>query len=779
MAIAHVAKGATQKFDAGTGSASIPLPTGHASGHVLFLFVASDDNTTCTSIPTGWTKLLEQAPGLTGRFLVYARLEVFYRIDTGALGAGVTITTSTSAWPTGNGSVIAWSEAWSGADTSAPIETWQVTNTTSNSAAQDHPQLTTSTAGCWLITLRTSDNSTTRTFTNSVGTDTERMDDAFDGVHAVLYDSNTALAAGLQTVRTTTASGTVQGGSTLVSIAIKPPAAAGSTFAGADVAEATGTAYNPSVATVGGTWGLCTTNAPVYAFEVDWNGDGTYSPVTSDTLSDIVSGYGRDQERQLNPSSVGTAAFDVINVDRDYSPENIGSPLYGDLDPARQARFKVTWGGVVYPLFRGRIDDYDVKADRTDRRVSFTFQDGLGDLQGRKISTGVYFSQRTGSLINTILDLVGWTGGRDIDPGATVVAYWWEEEATALDAVQKLVRSEGPPSVVYVDPAGTFVFRDRHHRLLHSQSTDVQGTFAAGEFACDAPAVTGLSYTKPFVYTNGWRDIINTVTFDVAVRAPDAVRTDVWTSESSISLGIGQSETVSISTSDPFLDAVTPALNTDFTTSGIGLVQVTLSRTAGQSADITLLAVGGSVVVSGLKLRARSIPVQRSIKVSQTDSGSVTRHGERSYPSDAPWAGVQDAQAIANMILLHYAERRPTVQLRLTASDPEHLAHILQRRISDRIHIRNDEIGLDADFFVEKIAHTIRRVNQANRPPVHAVVLGCEKDLQRTTNPFTFDLQGAGFDDGVFDPISADNPATVFVFDGAVNGRFDYGNFGT
>jgi hypothetical protein len=218
---------------------------------------------------------------------------------------------------------------------------------------------------------------------------------------------------------------------------------------------------------------------------------------------------------------------------------------------------------------------------------------------------------------------------------------------------------------------------------------------------------------------------------------------------------------------------------TDFTSTGAGVVNVTLNRTSGQSVQITLIAVGGSVVITGLQLRARPIPVLRTVKVQRQDTGSISSHGERTYPDTAPWANANDAGAIADMILLHYANRRPTVQLRTTTSDPTHFLQIVNRTISDRVHIINNEMGIDDDFFVERVTHTIQRMNQAGHPPVHSVVLGCERDLNLVQNPFTFDKRGAGFDDGVFDPIQSDDPTTVFIFDDAIQGQFDYGHFGT
>lgn len=504
--------------------------------------------------------------------------------------------------------------------------------------------------------------------------------------------------------------------------------------------------------------------------------------VTGDLVSDITMTYGRDQERQLAPAAVGSAAFSLNNTDRTYSPENTSSPLYGNVDPARTMRGKVVWNGNTYPLFRGRIDDYTVKADYGDRTVDLSFLDGMNDLSGVALSTDVYASMRTGDLVNVILDEAGWTGGRDIDQGATVVKYWWADGTDALSAINDLVKSEGPPSVAYAAPDGTFVFRDRHHRMLRQASRTAQATFHAGALGeCTAQGVPqgALSLAKPFAYSHGWRDIVNSVAFTIADRAPTTDVQQVWQDESTYTLAIGQSLDLTVSSSDPFMNAVTPVVGTDITASGAGVLGVLLSRTSGASAKLTLQAIGGTVTVSFVQVRAQLLTVQQTVRVSLSDPGSITRHGERTYPSEAPWAGAQDAQAIANMVLLHYAERRPTVQIRVVSSDPAHLVQVLSRTVSDRVRIVNDELRLDDDFFVERVTHTVQRVGATGRPPVHAVVLGCEKDLDVNVNPFTFDKRGAGFDQGVFDPLQADDASQVFVFDDPVQGRFDTGEFGT
>lgn len=948
MAIGFRAVGTRLKADVTVSGSpqSVSLPAGHTTNDLLIMFVTTDANTNVLTTPSGWTQLFYIANGtsISTPYTPRLRTKCFYRIDNGALGSSVSLDFDTSAWPTGDPSVLAFVVAYTGCDTAGPIESWNFNSTTSTATAQAHPQMTTSVANDWLLTFRACSTDTpVATYTNSVGTDAERVDDSdsIQELSCALYDSNAALTAGLQTQRTTTASRAATYGGLAVSVVIKPAPVAGSTFASPTSAPMTLTAYNATVQAVNGTWDLCG-STPVYSFGIDWNTDGdlvlagsqlnlnpyaatdtsdwtatsatfvrdtttftfntfnltstagasprsesnqrpvvagqsyravgwlripssigttsevninwfdgahgylstsanavTITPgqwtyfdktstapataaygnvvmsmggtpgagkimygyglllvdpstgatvlslgpgddVTDDIISQTTITYGRDQDRQLSPGAVGNAAFSVNNSTRRYSPENASSPLAGNLDPARPMRGEVSWGGNTYPLFTGRIDDYNIKADQGDRTVDFTFLDGLALLQGVKLSTGIYQSMRTGSLVNTILDLVGWTAPRSIDNGATIVNFWWAENTDALTAVQDLVKSEGPPSVAYVAPDGTFVFRDRHHRILRGQSIDSQATFSASALddCTVSPAVTGFHFTKPFTYSHGWRDIINSVAFEVSEREVDSALSVVWSSDSTISLAIGESTEITVS-GEPFMNAVTPVAGTDFTVSGAGTVQVVLDRTSGASAKITLLAIGGSVVVSNLQLRARAIPVQRTIKIVRKDSGSISAHGEKTYPDPAPWANAQDAAAIANMILLHYAQRRPTVQLRVVTSDPAHFIQVLTRTISDRIHITNGEMGLDDDFFVERVTHTITRRNMTGRAPVHTVVLGCEKQLETTANPFRFDVRGAGFDQGVFDPIQADDAATVFIFDHPTQGKFDTGLFGT
>jgi hypothetical protein len=234
------------------------------------------------------------------------------------------------------------------------------------------------------------------------------------------------------------------------------------------------------------------TLADGYTVAVDWNGDGDFDDPNDDVTNDVLARgpvvfqYGRDQARQLSPPMVGSLSMTLCNADRIYSPENTDSPIVDEIAPAAPVKVEVVHDDTLYPLIRGRIDEFEVHPDRDDRSASITALDGLALLRGTTISTELYQAQRTGTLIGVILDHIGWTAPRDLDLGATFVPWWWAEGTDAFTALTELLESEGPPSIAYVAPDGTFTFRDRHHRLLREASIISQATFASRLIgACD------------------------------------------------------------------------------------------------------------------------------------------------------------------------------------------------------------------------------------------------------------------------------------------------------
>lgn len=508
-----------------------------------------------------------------------------------------------------------------------------------------------------------------------------------------------------------------------------------------------------------------------YDVRIDWNDDGDFGDTGEDVSSRTMAQrtpiriqYGRDQARSLAPPQPGTALFELNNESRDYSPANASSPLFGNLETGRETRIQATHDATTYALYRGFLDDYKLLPNNSDRSVQLTAIDGLGQLRGQKISTAVHHSIRTGEAINLILDAAGWPeADRDIDLGASTIRWWWEEETDAFTALVRTVNTEGPPAIITADGDGAIVFRDRHHRLLDSASLTSQATFRG----------TGTEplHSEPMIIDHGWKHIVNAVTFSVDEYAPAMIADVVWTSDRSISVADGETVQIRAESTEPFINAITPEAGTDYILQS-GSIEVTLTRDSGASTLIRIKATGGPAVIDSLQLRAFPLTVARTVQVRAEEPVSIGKYRRRTYdPPPTPWLNANDAVGIADVILAHRATRRPTVQIVIRNANDARLTQMLERDLSDRITIIEDEASLSDEFYIEQIQHFISDAGMA-----HTTTFSCEQVAEQVSNAFTFDVTGQGFDDGVFGEIGFDDPDTMFRFDTAGQG-FDDGLF--
>jgi hypothetical protein len=503
-----------------------------------------------------------------------------------------------------------------------------------------------------------------------------------------------------------------------------------------------------------------------YDFRIDFNNDGDFDDAGENVTSRILGreavtvAYGRDQLRSQSPLAAGQASFLLDNRSRDYSPENASSPLSPNILPARPVRIQKTHQATTYTLFRGFTDDFDVQPYIEDRSVKVTCLDLLARFRDIKISTELHQGIRTGDAVGFILDEMGWPStARDVDAGATVMPWWWEQDADAFEALTRVVNSEGLPALATVDSDGNFVFRDRHHRLIRSASVTSQATFR------DLGAEP--QFSAPLIYDHGWRDIINSVTLSVSERAAVGELENVFESTGTFSISTGETRVLAVESTDPFIGAVAPEVDTDYTVQS-GAVEVSLSRTSGASTTIFIKATSGAVV-AGMRLRAYPVREVTTYQVQAEDSTSISRYGRRSYTQDAPWVGINDAGAIAAILLAYRAERLPIVSFRMVSGfngNPTRMAQMLSRDLSDRITVVDAETGLNDDFFIERIEHTI-----SDAGAVHETVFGCEKVPTQVANVFILGSATRGvLGTNRLGKAGLDDPATVFILGSGVLG---------
>jgi hypothetical protein len=462
--------------------------------------------------------------------------------------------------------------------------------------------------------------------------------------------------------------------------------------------------------------------------------------------------YGRDTARGLSPVAPGETALKLNNRGREYSPDNPGSPIAGYLGPAKPLLIKALYADRSHVMFRGYLDDYEIIPEPSERAVDLSALDLLGSKLGEAtLSTALYPSLQTGQALHVVLDAIGWPAdARDIDTGATTLRYWWEEGTTATEAIQRLMAAEGPPSLVSVDSKGWIVFRDRHHRLLRPQSLEVQATFRASGFE--------PTFSAPMEYDIGWKDLVNSVEVSVDERQAAAEYTPVFETEDVIAVSAGETRTLAIEGQDPFTGALIPVEGVDYVLQG-GDLEVTLSRTSGQSAEVYLKSETGAVV-TGMKVRAFAVSVARTWKVLVEDKASISANGLKSFTSEIPLVNVHDAAAIGAILVGQRSERLPVVTLDVNNGNAARMAQVLGRDLSDRVHVVESETFTDHPFYIEQIEHNVEQIGHS-----HVATFGMERAREQVTPVFTFDDPDAGFDDGLFGLAGFDQPQQVFVLD--------------
>lgn len=465
----------------------------------------------------------------------------------------------------------------------------------------------------------------------------------------------------------------------------------------------------------------------------------------------IVIQYGRDQARSLTAIAPGETQIEVDNQSRDYSPNNTGSPVYGYLAPGKEINISAEFNGRGYRLFRGFLYDYDIFPGPYQRSVKFSVNDLMIRMEAFKLSTEVVESIQTGEAINLILDAMGWPADkRDIDQGSTTMRYWVEEGTSALEAVENITRSEGLPSFAYLNPYGTFIFRDRNHRYLEPRSLTSQVTLHADIGGAEP------QLAEPFDYDIGWRELFNSIDVSVEEKEPQA-RTVVWERSRDIVLSPGQTETIDMVFDNPVMDALIPVEDVDYKTA-IGQVDITLSRKSGMSISMDIRAVGGNARITKIQLRARPIMTTRTYRFVLKDRDSIKKYGEQVYNEGMPWACRNDVQALENIIIGVRGERLPVIHASVNNDNTTRFTEGLARELSDKVHIVETETFTDHDFYVEQVKHTITEGGLH-----HITEYGYEQARTQPTNVFTFDDPARGFNDGVFGIDGISNPANLFI----------------
>jgi hypothetical protein len=162
---------------------------------------------------------------------------------------------------------------------------------------------------------------------------------------------------------------------------------------------------------------------------------------------------------------------------------------------------------------------------------------------------------------------------------------------------------------------------------------------------------------------------------------------------------------------------VTPVDGVDFTVTG-GTATIALVETTGRVARLVLTALSGSPVFHDLQLRAQSL---RRVGETTIEASPQNPPYDRTLElSSWPEIDPNQAQSVANAVYARYGNSIPRVEMDVRNASGEQMRAMLDLRISDRITIVNEHLGLSADFYIETIRH------EATTGGAHLTTFGCE-----------------------------------------------------
>ena len=360
---------------------------------------------------------------------------------------------------------------------------------------------------------------------------------------------------------------------------------------------------------------------------------------------------------------------------------------------------------IIYDLFYGYIESITPHPDPASQDCYISAIDGLDYLARHELDTVLYKDTLTGTLVTNILDASAWSASlRDIDAGQDIVPFAFWNKVKARFALGDIEDSE--LSFIIIDGAGKLRYEDRHHRYSATHQTS-QATF-------DDTMVD-------IAYEFSARNIFNEVRATVTPWNLESEAT-LWTLEEIPSIPAGETLTwwgdASVDGIPVFVDAwVTPASSTDYTANsqsdGGGVDKtsdITIVTTKFANSIKLAITNDDSQAVFITSLKARGTYYNDLTKVSRKseDSTSQTAYQKRTLALDGKYLTNADtAQDFCDYGIARFKDPQAEVVITLVNKNATNLTQILSREISDRITAKNTELGLDSDFFINKMEHEI------------------------------------------------------------------------
>lgn len=387
------------------------------------------------------------------------------------------------------------------------------------------------------------------------------------------------------------------------------------------------------------TYGVGSGTTLLWAVDVDWNGDGTFSGRNEGTrMVDFESYRGRHRfiangGKGFEPMQAGYCILTLDNSSGDYDPYNTSSPLYPNVEPGKFIKVRVRRGdaGDIEPVFAGKIESIVPLGGNIQPRVQITAYDGRKQLDETDVTTTLNQDIATGAAITDVLDRANYPSiwGYTVDTGVDTIPFWWEKGIAASTAIDRLWQSEGGKAAVLAD--GSFRYYQR-------------GSPQASVLTIDqSKMLKDVQIPMPY-------DIVRNVVQVMVYPRIEQSTGDLWTLREKTLVKPGAANAIEIWGSYTYnnrpvaaVSIVTPAATTDYTMNtladGTGLDKtanctVTVSKFAESTKFTVTNNDAGDVYITLLKIRGNAIDAPDSTYVEDDNSGTGVK---RVFVLDVPW----------------------------------------------------------------------------------------------------------------------------------------------
>ncbi len=425
---------------------------------------------------------------------------------------------------------------------------------------------------------------------------------------------------------------------------------------------------------------------------------------------------GRDEE--LGHAAAGICELVCDNQFGDFSPDKATGALYGLLLLGAFITHYEVYGGIEYDHFAGKIDKIVPHGEPDNLTAYILAVDGMDDLAGSEIETPLRITTGAHALLDDIHDAVNWPAGdRTFDASIDVLQLGWYHETKALDEIQALEEMERGFYLIDVD--GTALWQNRHYRVTGARLVsqfDFNENFIELAYQYSKrelrnwARVTGARYVQQALENFVWSTPTN---YAGAPKIPANGSATIWAplagplhSHDALVAGTHWNANTGYDKAGDDLTADVSIVATDYGQSIKFVVTNASDRDAylvvpdspptGAPADATL-------IVSGYLYE------EESLSVVKEDTTSRDAYGKRTISIDAKFkSNYNDLLSYAEWLIQRYKDPLPSpVMGKVSAwtNYPDDTIKIqcLTRKISDRITAASTKLGIDTDFFIDKI----------------------------------------------------------------------------